>query len=313
MYIDTLKSFLRGLLVFSALFQIHDVASQGCSDAGACSISGIRHDIEEDDTLYDKTSSENAFTISNAIGIGQTRYRVWIGAWIVEGQWIRKNFLLSVQLSSAIKYGPLGLVTGLSDVIVAANINFYKNLKLIAGGKIPFNDANIKKDGYALPMAYQTTLGTYDFITGLAFEYRRWLFSTAWQQPLIQNGNQFESGVYLNELTGLYVTTKNFIRMPDLILRISHSLKYKNPRWKQSLGLLTIYHMDNDKYVDKNSGEILIYGSKGLTLNINSTWHYQPHETSKWEFLLGFPVKARKIRPEGLSQFTLQAKWIKFF
>ncbi|TAE45978.1 MAG: hypothetical protein EAY69_09570, partial [Cytophagales bacterium] len=60
------------------------------------------------------------------------------------------------------------------------------------GAKIPTGDGNDQRsdDGKALPMYYQTSLGTYDAVLGVSAITKNWLFATGLQYPLFQNPNQ---------------------------------------------------------------------------------------------------------------------------
>src|SRR5690606_2040161 len=86
---------------------------------------------------------------------------------------------------------------GMSDISlcltrrVSKDGTFDYNVSL--GAKIPSNDADLTDDTHdlPLPMYYQTSLGTYDFIAGFSMISRDWLFATGIQHPFNKNKNHF--------------------------------------------------------------------------------------------------------------------------
>jgi len=58
---------------------------------------------------------------------------------------------------------------------------------------------------------------------------------------------------------------------------------------------------------------LVITDSKGLTLNTNIITNYKISSKTTFELTSGFPVIARKVRPDGLSQFAVTIELIKKF
>ena len=54
-----------------------------------------------------------------------------------------------------------------------------------------FNDADKTYKGFDLPMSYQTTLGTYDYLAGINYSSSNILVSIGAQVPITQNNNSF--------------------------------------------------------------------------------------------------------------------------
>ena len=77
--------------------------------------------------------------------------------------------------------------------------------------------------------------------------------------------------------------------------------------------LLPIYHLKNDEYTNAEKKIVEIKNSKGLTLNTNVFVNYRINNKSAIEISTGFPLIARKVRPEGLSQFAITIEFIKRF
>lgn len=62
----------------------------------------------------------------------------------------------------------------------------------VVGLKVPFDEADIVKNGIHLPMPYQTSLGTTDLVLGFSYIRKSFGATLALQQPLKKmNGNRF--------------------------------------------------------------------------------------------------------------------------
>ena len=99
-------------------------------------------------------------------------------------------------------------------------------------------------------MYYQTSLGTYDFITGISLINRKWLFATGIQIPLNRNKNQFlwqawetsdEDPAYIVE----YNQAKELKRGIDVMFRAERNFRLS--RFNFGIGALPIYRISNDE------------------------------------------------------------------
>ena len=117
------------------------------------------------------------------------------------------NFSLNAKSSFQVKVpytfvrsGNLGKTEGVSDLSLCYTRSIIHSdrfdVNFSVGGKIPTNKSDKtsnKFPGEPLPMYYQTSLGTYDFITGLSLINRKWLFATGIQIPFKHiNQNTFD-------------------------------------------------------------------------------------------------------------------------
>ena len=103
---------------------------------------------------------------------------------------------IQVKLPYQAVTGQLANTSGTGDISLCYTRNMYTSdqfdLNLSFGGKLPSNKSDkVSDEGFPLPMYYQTSLGTYDLISGLSLINRKWLFATGIQVPLNQNNNQF--------------------------------------------------------------------------------------------------------------------------
>lgn len=293
--------------------------SQGCSDAGFCTIDGIHASSEDNhsktDTVNEKQILHNS--LKTGISFGNTRYSVSIITPYAEySRFISKKWSGSLKILGNFRFGELTTVAGFSDALLSFKYAVDRNHNIIGGIKVPFSYGNKKFQGMDMPMAYQISLGTYDIIAGYSLNIKNWILVFAYQQPIKQNKNHFLSSEFTAvKFSPEYPNTRNYQRSGDILLRATyaHYLKTKSRKWKLIYSVLPIYHLQNDKYSDIENQWQMISGSKGLTLNANFLVNYKLNPTTNIEFSAGLPVIARTVRPDGLQQFAIIAELIKKF
>ncbi len=282
-----------------------DVHSQGCSDAGFCTVHSIKTNAPADILRKDRNQLKFGFSFGKA----QNK----IAIYTPYSEFTRKfnaKTSLTVKLLYAIHSGDLTTTSGLSDAVLTADYQFAENLRLIAGIKIPFSNANKQLNDLSLPMGYQTSLGTTDMILGMNYISGNYVITSAIQQPLVQNMNGFDISDYPAEtLDGVYYSTNGYKRTGDVLLRISRHVRLKNEKYLLIPSILPIYHLGNDSYTDKAGVHNEIKDSKGLTLNLNIFVQYKLTRSSRIELSAGAPVIARKVRPDGLSKFAVGVEY----
>jgi hypothetical protein len=312
---------MKKILIVSAAFIFSLYANitfaQGCSDAGFCSIDGMKHnEIAASDSLPgDNIALANAF--KTGLSLGNTRYDVWIlNSYATYSRQVNGKLAASVKIDGQYRTGKLTQIAGFSDITISMSYKIYKSFGIIAGGKIPLSGANRTHNEKSMPMAYQTSLGTYDAILGAQYIYKKMFIAIGWQQPLIQNANTFLGTNFTKEdLGATYLETNNYKRAGDVLLRASY---YHNPesylkKFAFTYSLLPIYHLKNDTYTNAANKTLEIEGSKGLTLNTNLVANYAISTSTAIELSTGFPLIARKVRPDGMSQFAATLELIKKF
>lgn len=295
------RFFLISLFCISILAN-NSVIAQGCSDAGVCTINNIKdHSLD-----FTGKKLNNAFKSGITYGLGEIDVKV-INPYLEYTGIINQKISLSGKITYAFVYGELANTSNLGDLFLSSTYSFREkensNLNMLIGAKIPFNSSNIKENSNALPMHYQTSLGTYDLILGANYSYENLGISIAWQQPFINsNKNEFISPIDQNLPEFKYQSTNSYNRKGDVILRAS----YKIPLFERSFsirpGLLGIYHLSDDTYLDQSNNEQSISGSKGLTLNGNLFLNYRFSEKIQLELSVGFPFITRDSRPDGLTR-----------
>ncbi len=185
-----MKRFPLCCAVLIAFLPIHSF-SQGCSDAGFCTL---------------------APSDSNAVGLSisaTTSYEVGDGDVIymipqLEAQYtLNEKSSLSIRVPYVTLSGVLGDNQGLGDLIVNYSRKvldrYVYDAHLILGVRIAAGDASHSSENpyleySGLPMAYQTSLVTYDFIAVSTFRYLKWHARLGAQVPILNNNqNSYSS------------------------------------------------------------------------------------------------------------------------
>jgi hypothetical protein len=305
------------VLVFAILIYNEGV-SQGCSDAGVCSIGGMKGHNKKDEKM--------AFTLNNQYGVGEQSIQIF-------NTQLESVFRLNSKLKFQIKIpliftkGNLGSNTGLGDISTVFSYTYYnkKDWKLGGSGgfKIGVNSADKKYNQslpanntiqLSLPMPYQTSLGTHDLLFGMDARYKsKWLFAIGLQWPLIQfNKNNFDTTIVkLDETAKQYFSSNKLFRRPDLVLRIDKNFEL-NDHWQINAGILPIYHLGHDRIEDENGVSHAVSGSSGLTLNVGGGLAYALSDKFSITLRYASPLIVRKVRPDGLTRQFVSALELRY-
>jgi hypothetical protein len=215
-----------------------------------------------------------------------------------------------------VRSGNLGETNGISDLSLCYTRSLYTSerfdLNFSVGGKIPTNQSDKTSDkfpGEPLPMYYQTSLGTYDFITGLSLINRKWLLATGIQIPMIHiNNNSFDWTDFPDYPDQNYLETysqaNQLKRGVDVMLRVERNFRFS--RLNLSVGLLPIYRITNDRITLDNE-QIKPDGAKGLALSGIVTAGYNFNVQSGVKFLMGRKITQRDVNPDGLSRVLVSS------
>lgn len=293
------------LPVFLLSLFIAQAQAQGCSDAGLCTIKSFRPAAPVADAI-----KNNQLIIGLSAGAADHEI---LATGIHLGYSRRLGSVVSVdtRISYNIRSGNDITNTGPGDVFINLNVKPVTALTLTAGVKVPLtNGGDESEDALPLPMDYQTSLGTLDLVTGIAYHTPTWQFVIAWQQPLSQNENQFDpllwpEGSPLRNIQ----RTVGFTRKGDVLARISYPFGV-NDQISITPSLLPILHLGEDEYLNTDNQISPIEGSGGLTLNAGMFFDIDLGEKSKLGISLGFPLVVREVRPDGLTRgFVLGAEY----
>lgn len=285
-----------------AIVSVQPVFSQGCSDAGVCTL----HSIRNNTASADEGSPGNELALGYSFGKGERS--ISYPTWEIEyTRRINASNQVTARLGYSLIVGELARTSGLTDLFLSLTHSLPKKgnwqKSWIAGFKLPFDEADIEENGIHLPMPYQTSLGSFDFVAGFNLMRNRFGSTLAIQQPIrATNGNQFLPENYSSVPLALrYLPSNRFTRKGDLLLRFSYQLPV-DERLSFRPSLLAIYHLGNDSYVDLNKLTRSIARSSGLTANANLFLNYHPGKKGEWELSLGTPFVVRTNRPDGLTR-----------
>lgn len=280
-------------IMLCMLLSSAELLAQGCSDAGACSIYG-------DHTAAD-TNSYHQIAVGMSSGKADNAIIVW-GQYL-EYQWRASDVVgLSAKVTSLAQSGNDLSVFGLGDIYLTSALRVTDDITVTIGGKFPLTDGNRMDNGNALPMDYQSSLGTTDILAGLTYSYDNMRFALALQQPLTQNNNQFLAGDLTTEQQ--FISTRNFKRSGDIVGRISYGIPLSE-QWKLTPSFVPIVHLGNDRFTDGGGREVAIENSQGLTANANIFLDYSVKQGQSLQVNIAMPFIVRKSRPDGLTRSFL--------
>ncbi len=286
---------------------------QGCSDAGFCTMGAMKPDQPYSKKIAVRLqSAELSFyrgttTLTPIIYVATADLNFSIKG--------RNTFQLKLPFQAIT--GRLANTQGMGDISLCFTRNIYSSDKfsvnLSLGGKIPTNGSDKATEaGRPLPMYYQTSLGTYDVISGISVINRKWLFATGIQVPLNSNKNQFVwsswAGVEpsLKAYVDRYNQAKELRRGTDIMLRIERNFRFS--KLNVTAGILPIYRITKDEFVrsgpQANSQQTRISpdAAKGLACSLLMTTGYNFNVRSGIKLLLGHKIVQRETNPDGLTR-----------
>ena len=293
--------FIFLLLIISIL----KVKSQGCSDAGFCTMGSLKHS-EENDSLKLNTAK-----VIFSYGIGEQ------GTTIIQtipevNFSLVKNNAIQLRLPYMLINGNLGSNEGIGDWALSITQSFVKKkkikLNLTIGIKIANNHSDdligtvVTNELLPLPMPYQTSLGTNDLVLGTSLEYKRWYFGIGYQHVLVnKNKNGFLRIKWSDYADAQKYFESNLLdRGDDALLRIERIFNIK--KFSCTAGLIGIYRMQKDKISNFQNEEIDVNGSDGLTLNLTGSTQYNFSQKFSLNISFGMPLIVREVRPDGLTR-----------
>jgi hypothetical protein len=278
------------------------VFGQGCSDAGFCTIGALKDN---------GVSSEQSHAASIAIGVGLgmgLEATSSITSYLEYNHAITSQWNLGAKITGGFYDGDLGSNAGpgdfyLSGTYVPKSAENHK-FSILVSIKSPLAASDAKdEDEMPLPMEYQSSLGTFDIIAGLSYQYKKkWEFSTGIQLPV--------SGVNKNEflrfpsdsIEGDYNSTREFERAGDVLLRAGYLFRFQENRLLVKPNLLAIYHLGKDSYTDVFDQRQNIENSDGLTLNAGIMLTRIFRNNHQLEVIAAAPLVVREERPDGLTR-----------
>lgn len=290
---------MKKLLLIIAILMFSNSFAQGCSDAGICSIGNSFQTTDKE--------LKNGIEIGTVFGAGEADV-TYISPYITYTRTINERFSLSSKITYSVARGSFGERGAFGDAYLIGNYNWKSKTKTqwssLVGLKIPFTSSNQKINGFSLPLDYQSSLGTFDFIVGLNLNYNKWDFNTAVQIPVFNNNKNSYFKEFSN--TDNFPSTNLFERKSDALFRTTYTLQTTNKKFIFKPNILFIYHLGEDSFENAFGQRETIKNSDGLTINGNLVNIYMINSKNSIELSAATPFIVREIRPDGLTRkFTL--------
>lgn len=303
-----MPKYCKILFTFSFLFSILNYCvGQGCSDAGFCTMGAMKPDQPFNKKIDFKLRS---MEVSFYRGTTTLTPIIFVATADMSFSLNSKNFI-QVKLPYQAVTGTLANTSGIGDISLcftrALHSTENSDINLSVGTKLPTNASDKDIDGRPLPMYYQTSLGTYDFISGISYITRNWLLATGIQIPLNKNDNQFLwgkwSGTEEEPYVRKYNKSKELQRGTDVMIRVERNFRYS--RLNFTIGLLPIYRITNDEITNPAGKREKPKDAKGLALSAIITTGYSFNVQSGIKLLVGHKLVQRKENPDGLTRILV--------
>jgi hypothetical protein len=289
---------MKNLLLIIAIGIFSNSFAQGCSDAGICSIGNGFQTTDKE--------LKNGIEIGSIFGAGEADV-TYISPYITYIRTINERLSLSSKITYSVASGSFGQRGAFGDAYLIGNYNWKPKTNTqwssLVGFKVPFTSSNLKINEFSLPLDYQSSLGTFDLIAGLNFNYKKWDFNTAVQIPVFNNNKNS----YFKEFSGTddFPSTNLFERKSDALFRTTYTFQTSNKKFTFKPNVLFIYHLGEDRFQNTFGQRETIKNSDGLTINGNLIGVYTINTKNSIELSLATPFVVREVRPDGLTrEFT---------
>ncbi len=319
-------NFIKSLLLTIVIIVTGSTAalSQGCSDAGFCTMGAMKPS-----QIYTRKINFKLRSAEISYGRGKTTLTPVITAATADLTFgLNEKTSFQVKLPYYWVSGNLGETSGLSDISYSFTRNVYSTEKFhinaTIGGKIPTNNSDLDSDvnsqyltsgmpegtSVDLPMYYQTSLGSWDLVAGASYISQKWMFATGIQIALTENENDFRWGQWAQYPDPNYLMD-NFLandlkRGTDIMFRAERAFHFS--KWDVRVGMLPIFRITKDEIRDVIPGSptqgqrIKVDNTTGLALTgiLNVAYHFNTNNSVT--FLYGQKITDRKVNPDGLTR-----------
>ena len=272
--------------------------AQGCSDAGACSIGSL----EWDGTVA-LEPPKLKISLDQNLALGEKFTFISLTAFTVEHRFLDKTSYI-IRVPFIFTAGNLGNSSGVGDVMVSIMQQWetknHTQWALLGGVKLRSNHSGFSFGGSPLPMAYQTSMGTYDVIIGAQYMWKSWDIYMAYQHPFGRNENQYLNDPVITDPDKIYFESAQLKRGDDLALRGQKLFSLKHEQGLQP-GIMAIYRIQKSEII-KADEPVILDGSNGLTLNLFLNYIKTFENQTSIYLTLAFPVIDRDYRADGLTR-----------
>ena len=302
------------LILLVVVLPIGTTLSQGCSDAGFCTMGAMKPDQAFSKKINFKVRSlelsyyRGTTTLTPIIQVVNMDLSVGITQ--------RTGF--QVKLPYQAVTGSFGNTSGIGDISLSVTHNFFNSEKFdinaTLGVKIPTNKSDLASDGTTVqgtegadfPMYYQVSLGSFDIVAGASLISNNWLFAVGYQNALTANANEYDSLEWINEYPNPnyvkgYDEANHLKRGSDIMLRVERNFRFV--KYNFTLGLLPIWRITKDQIRDKTTLEYnKVEGTTGLALSALAGFGYNFNVNNSVKLTYGHKLTQRDVNPDGLTR-----------
>lgn len=314
-----LKKLLLLVTLIGSTFLAH---SQGCSDAGFCTMGAMKPAQGYNKKLKVKLRSIEVSYYRGESTLTPVIYVANVDATVS----LSDNLGIQVKVPYQQVNGAFDNTSGLGDISLSVTKRLISSEKFDVsatfGGKIPSNNSDLKSSGTKralskgldLPMYYQTSLGSYDFVTGISLINKKWMFATGIQMALTANNNNFNRSEWLDpvypnrDYIWSYARANKLKRGTDVMIRIERNFRFSN--YNFNIGILPIYRISKDQIEDPDTLErIKVDDTTGLAFTVLGGFSYSFNTKStlklSYGHSYGHKITDRKINPDGLTRHNV--------
>ncbi|NQZ77450.1 MAG: hypothetical protein HRT61_15315 [Ekhidna sp.] len=308
----TLLKLLYTTIILALLATPLDTLSQGCSDAGFCTMGAMKPDQNYSKRIAIKLRSMEFNYYRGTSLLTPIIY----AATIDFNLGINDYNSFQIKLPYQWAQGTLGEAGNLGDI----SLSFTRQLKTTnkwsysgtLGAKIPLGDGNETVNNEftggndsPLHMYYQPSLGSYDIVAGASMINSKWLVATGIQIPLTRNNNQFLWSGFPDYPSQEYVREYNIgrelLRGIDVMLRVERNWRFTN--FNFSLGALPIYRITRDEGIPFGSTQRRkLDNTTGLALSVLGSFGYHLDVNHSIKIIQGIKLTDRDFNPDGLTR-----------
>lgn len=274
-----MKQFYTLLVILLTLVNFNNLYSQ-CSDAGICQL-GSHFDELEKEKLFDVSLSYYLSASKKLEDV--TFHAVKLNA----SYEIFENSVVNLQVPYNSQSGPLGVVSGIGDVIVSWTQTVYaensSTLQFSLGGKFATGDDNAEM----LPQIYQSGLGSNDLLLGANYSIDSFNFGVGYQIAGARNDNSFT----------------RLKRGDDLLLRASYSIAFDKINITPKL--LLIKRLGKSSVIDLTSPTekfVEVPDSDQTQLNFLTQIRYIINDNYSLTGEAAVPFLSRDVNVDGLTR-----------
>jgi len=301
-------------LAIGLMLLVTQAYSQGCSDAGFCTMGAMKPDQAYSKRINFKLRSvelsqyRGEATLTPKIYVTNLDFNFGINA--------KTTFQVKVPYQSVT--GNLGETSGIGDLSFSFTRNLHSSEKFdinaSIGTKIPTNKSDLKKGDFDFPMYYQVSLGSVDLIAGASLISKNWLFAMGYQQALTANNNHWDQGDAQRWIDdGLYHNIDYLKKHPwstelkrgtDLMVRAERNFRFA--KYNFNIGVLPIFRVTKDERLDEVDGlRKKMDNTTGMALSVLGGFGYHFSVNHSMKVTYGQKLVQREVNPDGLTRHNV--------